>query len=122
MHYLPNENSLSFFFFSFKNIKAEHGIFLLSLTFAVVLPPTPTSYFFSSYGTLLPSLLAFCNSAFLVFFVLNSCILLVVISGHTMISIFYDLNKVFKRLGPLLPNLFCIRIVCVFGSISLITT
>lgn len=78
-----------------------------------------SSYFFSSYGT---SLLAFFKSAFLAFFVLNSCILFVIISSHIMISIFYDLNKVFKGLDLLLPNLFCIRISCVFSSVSLITT
>lgn len=39
-----------------------------------------------------------------------------------MISIFYDLNKVFKALGSLVPKLLHIRVICVIDSMPLITT
>lgn len=39
-----------------------------------------------------------------------------------MISIFYDLNKVFKALGSLVPKLLRIRVICVIDSMPLITT
>lgn len=121
IHYLPNQNSL--IFKKHWGRDTEYFCFLYHLLFF----SPPLNYFspiFSAVMELyLRLILAFCNSPFPAFFLLNSIsILLVMISSHIIIFIFYYLNQIFKRLGSLFPNLLCNKIVCIIGSASLMTT